>query len=103
MEKLEKQGFNKIFGTYTRAPHSSVGDDISFLDAQRHLLKGRPIVFFIWYRANMGLKSFFDNHVHPLSGASNRLVEGTIQYRGFPIEIQQKIKICKKIILIAKK
>ena len=50
-----------------------------------------------------GLEIFFDNHVQPLSEASNRLVEGTIQYRGFPIEIQQKMKICRKIVFIAKK
>ena len=65
--------FNTIFGTYSRAPHSSAGDDISFLNAQRHLLKGLSINFFIWYRANMDLKKFFDDHVQTPSEA---LLEG---------------------------
>ena len=90
-------------GVLVELLHSSVGDDISFLNAQRHLLKELSINFFIWYRANMILKIFFDNHAQTLSEASDRLVEGTIQYRGFPIEIQQKMKICKKIVLMAKK
>ena len=50
----------------------------------------------------MDLKKFFDDHVQPLSDPSDGLVEGTIQYTAFPIEIQQKMKMCEKIVLMAK-
>ena len=51
----------------------------------------------------MDLKKFFDDHLLPLSDPSDGLVEGTIQYTAFPIEIQQKMKMCEKIVLTAKK
>ena len=103
LEKLKKCDFYSILFRQEKAACSSPGHDILFLNAQRHILKGPSINFSIWYRVNMDLKKFFDNHVQPLSEPSNCLVEGTIQYTGFPIEIQQKMKMCEKIVLMAKK
>ena len=103
LEKLKKWDFYSILFRQEKAVRSSLGYDILFLNAQRHILEGPPITFSIWYRENMDLKKFLDNHLQPLSDPSEGLVEGTIQYTGFPIEIQQKMKMCEKIVLMAKK
>ena len=103
LEKLEIWNFYWILSRQEKAARSSNGHDFLFLNAQTHVLEGPPITFSIWYRANMDLKKIFDNHAQPLSDPSEGLVKGTIQYTGFPREIQQKIKICEKIVLMLKK
>ena len=84
LEKLKKCDFYSILFRQEKAACSSPGHDILFLNAQRHILKGPSINFSIWYRVNMDLKKFFDNHVQPLSEASKWLP------KAFPKEILGK-------------
>ena len=101
-KKLKKWDFYSILYRQEKAAHSSLGHDILFLSAQRHKLEGPSINFSIWYRVNMDLKNFLTVMSNPSQKLENGFVEGTIQYTGIPIDIQQKMKKCKKIVLIAK-